>query len=188
MNVIRQLAAEFIEENRDYYGSKDYLPKARQAIHDIDSKADRIQFLSLLLEDQVSWITKHRHDGCDNPDCSFEKAYIRNHYFLNQELKRIGVRVDEDGFTSEERDTIMDRLDQILNELEQIKDGQGIVAQDVEDLKDLMYLGKRRWKRQFAATVGEWVGAGMVSKVVVEPLVQEVAVILGSLPPNLLLE
>ncbi|MCL4281592.1 MAG: hypothetical protein KJZ58_04945 [Flavobacteriales bacterium] len=181
MNVIRQLAEEFTKKNRNYYESKDYLPKARQAAHEIDSRKDRIDFLTILLEDQVKWIMEHRATNCTSPNCSYEKAYPKNSYFLNQELARLGVNVDEDAFTPEERDSMLDRLDQILKDLEQIRDGQGIIAQDVEDLKDLMYLGKRKWKRQFAGTVGDWVAAGMVSEAVAKPLVEKIAGAMGSL-------
>ena len=181
MNVIHQLAAEFLEENLDLMESKEFVPRAKQAALEIHSKADRILFLTLVLEGSTKHIEDHRQ-GCKAPDCGPEGAYRKVSYFLQQELAGLDVVIDHNAFTPDERDAIQDRLDTILNELAQVKEGQGIVAGDVEELKDLMYLGKKKWHRQFTGAVADWVGSGIVSEAVAKPLLDQMGNMLGDLP------
>lgn len=181
MDVIRQFVDEFLGHHPDFIQSDDFIPKARRFAHDIDAKDDRIKFFTLLMQRITKWIEEHRTQ-CKKNDCGFEKTYSRVNYFLQQELSRLNVVVDKDAFTTSEWDAIHAKLDAILNDLDQLKEGQGIVAQDVEDLKDLMYLGKQKWHRQFVGTVSEWVGAGMVSDAVAKPMVSEMKNAFDQLP------
>lgn len=171
-NIANQLAQEFLEKNEDFVESDQFVPNARAVAHEIDSKSDRIVFLTHIMAHLTRALEKH--GDCGNPRCTVASSHNKVLYFLKQELARLDVAVNRDPFTSSERDAIFEKLEAILNELAQMKDGQGIVAQDVEDLKDLIYLGKQKWKRQFAGTITEWVGAGMVSEAWAKPLLNEV--------------
>jgi len=181
MDVIRQLADEFMERKRGHIEEETFIPKAREAAHEIDAKSDRVKFLTHIMEDVTKWIDKHRL-ACKKTDCGPQAAYRKVSYFLNQELARLDVVVDQDAFTTSERDAMHEKLDTILNELAQIKKGQGIVAQDVEDLKDLMYLGKQKWYRQYVGTVSEWVASGIVEEATAKPLVEAARNLLSLLP------
>lgn len=180
MDVIRQLAEEFLDRNLDLLDSDGFIPKARAAAHDIDAKADRVLFITLVMQG----ITKpyEAHLPCNNANCGWEGPYQKVSYFLRQELARLDVVIDQDAFTTSERDAMNERLDTILNELALIKEGQGVVAEDVEDLKDLMYLGKPKWHRQFIGTVSEWVASGMVTEATARPLLGVVRNALNQLP------
>jgi hypothetical protein len=180
MNIPRQLAEDFWEENSDHVNSKEFIPKAREAAHEIDAKGDQIVFLTDIMA-KVS-AALEGHGACGNSHCTVEPSHQKAIYFLRQELSRLDVVVDQDPFSSTERDIILERLEQILNELAQIKEGQGIVAQDVEGLQDLMYLGKQKWHRQFVGTVSDWVGAGMVSEAVAKPMLSAMQTAFDQLP------
>lgn len=170
MYIPRQLAEDFWEENCDYINSKEFIPKAREAAHEIDAKGDRVVFLTDIMAKVTAAL--EGHGACGNPHCTVEPSHQKAIYFLRQELTRLDVVVDQDPFSSTERDIIFERLEQILNELAQIKEGQGIVAQDVEDLKDLMYLGKKIWHKQYVGTITGWVASGMVTEATAKPLLE----------------
>jgi len=171
MSIPGQLAEEFWEKNGDYVNSDRFVPGARAMAQEIDAKDDRVVFITRTMEHVFSAL--EAHGKCGNPHCSVESSHNKALYFLKQELSRLDVVVDRDPFTSDERDRIFDKLQTILDELAQVKEGQGIVAQDVEDLKDMMYLGKRKWKKVFTGTVAEWVGSGIVSEAWAKPLLNE---------------
>lgn len=181
MNVIRQLAEEFIDQNLDMVEPRDIVPKARASAGEIDSKADRTVFITLILEAITKEVETHRRT-CSRTDCAYETTFRKVSYFLQQELARLDVVVDQDAFTSSERDSILNKLDSVLRELEQIKAGQAIIAQDVEDLKDLMYMGKKKWQRQFVGTVSDWVAAGLVSEAVAKPMLGAMREFFNQLP------
>jgi len=180
MDVIDQLAQEFLEENLDFVQSDDFIPKLKQAAEYIDAKADRIRFITGIMEGVTGWIDNHRKD-CKQADCYAEGIYRKVSYFLQQELGRLGVVVDEDAFSTQERDAMHEKLEKILNELAQIKEGQGVVAQDVEDLKDLMYLGKKKWYKQYVGTVSGWVTSGVIKEATAKPLLATMNDMLGQL-------
>ncbi len=180
MSVANQLAEEFWEENGNYVSSDEFIPKARTIAHDIDAKVDRIVFITLIMSKVTASLEEH--GTCGDPSCRMEPVCKKVLYYLQQELSRMDVVVDQDPFSSRERDAIFEKLEDILNELAQIKEGQGIVAQDVEDLKDLMYLGKNKWYKQYAGTVTGWVASGMVSEATAKPLMEIMHNALSQLP------
>lgn len=180
MDVIRQLANEFLERERDYIEADAFIPKARKAAKEIDAKADRVQFLTLIMQGLTKWYEDHL--PCNETNCWMDPPYKKASYFLSQELARLDVRVDTNTFTSVERDALLAKLDKVLEELEQIKAGQGVVAEEVEELKDLMYLGKQKWHRQYVGTVSDWVASGVITEATAKPLLEAIRNALNELP------
>lgn len=180
MNIAKQLAEEFWEDDQNYIGSKQFIPNARTTAHDIDAKADRVVFLTTIMSKVTTEM--ENHGSCGDPYCTHEPWCAKALYFLRQELSRLDVIVDKDPFSSKERDVIYEKLQDVLDELAQIKEGQGIVAQDVEDLKDLLYLGKKNWLKQYTGTVTEWVAAGVIAETTAKPLLEEFRRVVFELP------
>ncbi len=180
MNVINQIVEDFWDENRNYVESVMFIPRVRAEAGEIDSKSDRVVFITSIMA-RLS-VELEQHGVCGNPHCTVESSYNKALYFLRQELSRLDVVVDHDPFSSVERDAVFGKLDDILNELAQIKTGQGIVAQDVEDLKNHLYLGRKKWKRLCTGTIADWVGSGIISEAVSKPLLEEMSKMLNELP------
>lgn len=180
MNVAKQLAEEFWKKNKDHVDSDQFIPRAKTIVADIDAKGDRIVILTHIMAKVTTALEKH--GNCGTRYCTVEPSHQKALYFLRQELSRLDVVVDQDPFTSTERDAIFANLEDILNELAQIKEGQGIVAQDVEDLKDVMYLGKMKWYKQYVGTVSGWVASGIVTEATAKPFLEVVRKAWNQLP------
>lgn len=148
MNFITQLAERFNEDNFDSVEAyQDFIAKAKIQVTAIDDKRDRIRFLTTVLEENRRRYDEHK-PKCTAPDaCRFNFAYENVAYFLTQELTRLGAVMDEDAFTTEEKDAQSDRLDQILNDLSSLKTGQEAIWTDMQeqldDLRSYFFLGKK---------------------------------------------
>lgn len=174
MAFIEKLTARFIESQFDYIESGEpFINKARAESNSIDAKADRIRFLAGLLEEIHRLYDEHKLECTSPHDCRENFAYENAQYFLTQELGRLDVVIDKDAFTTEEKVDALAKLDRILNELEQLKCGQEIIAADLEELRTLIYLGKKKWYRQVFGTIGSWTAAGMISETVSKGLLSE---------------
>ncbi|QQR85357.1 MAG: hypothetical protein IPJ76_12135 [Flavobacteriales bacterium] len=178
MSFITQLAERFNEENFDNVDAHGkFISQAKGQISAIDSKRDRIEFLTVVLEENRRRYDEHK-PKCGSPSsCQLNFAHESVGYFLTQELTRLGAVVDEDAFTPEEKDAKSDKLDQVLNDLSSLKAGQGAIWTDMQEqldeLRSYFFLGKKKWYRLAAGTFGEMVLSGMISESVSKGLLSE---------------
>ena len=87
--------------------------------------------------------------------------------------------MDEDAFTTEEKNAQSDRLDQILSDLSSLKAGQEAIWTDMQEqldeLRSYFFLGKKKWYRLAAGTFGEMVTSGVISETVSKGLLGELS-------------
>lgn len=113
----------------------------------------------------------------ENPnECGTNKKYMKILYFLNQDItskqQALATTVPEgkSDFTAKERAEADDRIDQILQELNELKTGQEIIWTDLtnelNELKEMYYLNKKHWRQLFVGKLAEMVGAGIVSETI----------------------
>jgi hypothetical protein len=85
----------------------------KSELYDIDSDKDKAVFLRLLLEQAGKQRSRHK-DGCPHGnDCGLEFRYDKITYYFTQELNRLGIKIDNDQFTWEERENYEEKLDLI---------------------------------------------------------------------------
>lgn len=80
-----------------------------------------------------------------------------------------------DPFTADEKESYELKLEQILRELKDIKDGQQVIYNDLDqefqDLKNWFILGKKNWKELYLGKLSNMVVSGIIGEAVASPLV-----------------
>lgn len=183
MNIIEKFAKESIQRNIEY-GIDDYkdsLNKIKEKIYDFDDTLDKIKFLSLHI-DAVNKLYNEHLPKCNNPaDCDINFQCESLLFFLRQEIGKYGVNINEDTFTVEEKVEAEDKLDKILKEIEELKLGQQIIYDDltneIAELKELYFLGKKKWHQMLAGKIVDMTVSGLVSETLSKQIIE-------SLKPN----
>jgi hypothetical protein len=183
MNIIEKFARESIQNNIEF-GINDYkdsISKVKDKIYAFDDTLDKIKFLSLHI-DAVNNLYNEHLPSCNNPEeCNTNFQCESLLYFLRQEIRKYGVNVNEDTFTIEQKLEAEDKLDKILKQIEELKLGHQIIYDDLTneilELKELYFLGKKKWNQMLAGKIIDMTVSGLVS----ETLSKQ---ILDSLKPN----
>ena len=110
--VVKPSAMDYILERANRFITKRFgtapsfqfvIDDARTFLSDIDNTLDKIKFLNTVLLRNNSDYEKHIL-VCTNPGkCPIDFSYKSIQYYLTQELNRLGVQLDEDTFTAEEK-------------------------------------------------------------------------------------
>ena len=178
MDFIKKMAEEFVSDYLDNRqpNSKKIIDSVKNMIYEISSVSDRIKYLSIVLEGNSRVYEQHKLICTKPVDCpnNFEHEAIT--YFLGQELIELGVVLDGDVFTKEEKREADDKLENVLSELQSLRDGQEIiynqVVKEIEELKELYYLGKKKWYRQFMGTAVEMTVSGVISETISKSIIE----------------
>lgn len=173
MDIIVKQANRFVE-NHIMYGLqyKETLSSAKSKVNEIDSKLDKIKFLNVLLEATNNEYAKHLPNCGDLENCTKNFAYETIQYFLTQELNRLGVNFNDDTFSKNEKQEAESKIEEILSSIEQLKHGQQIIYEEltneINELRDLLFLGKKKWYQLLIGKSVEMVASGIVSETVVK--------------------
>ena len=180
MDIIKKMAEEFVRDNIDGYqpNSKNIINSVKNSINTINNVSDRIKYISVVLEGNSRIYEEHKLICTKPVDCPVNFEHESITYFLGQELTNLGVIIDVDAFTSKEKSEAEDKLEKVLNELQSLKDGQQIIydqlVKEIEELKDMYFLGKKKWHRQFIGTAIEMTASGIVSESISKNIVDVV--------------
>lgn len=168
MDMIISLADEF---SRRFIcnGSRpiELIESAKSELLKIYEPLEKIKFLQYIIDENIKSMESHLVE-CKHQHC----ARIQNHqkidYFLSQELKSLGVFGDKDSFASTEKIELNKKIDKILCDLQDLKDGQRIIYEDLSDqlteLKNLYFLGKKKWHQIMVGKVLEMTLSGIISQ------------------------
>ena len=181
MNIIEKIAKSFIETNIETGVSKyeKIIEEAKKQIIDIDSTIDKVTFLHLVLEANNLHHISHKL-GCKEVEenCPAELWYGSINYFLTQELNRLGVRFEEDAFSTEEKNNTEYKLNKILSEIEELKLGNQIIYDDllneINELRALYFLGKKNWRQLLLGKCFEMTVSGIISETISKNIVETV--------------
>ncbi|MBP6090697.1 MAG: hypothetical protein KA521_05540 [Crocinitomicaceae bacterium] len=154
------------------------LSKVRDELFEIKAEKDKLGLLSIVLEANEVEYQNHLRD-CKNPNsCSTNKQHQRVSYFLQQELEEIGMNINSDHFTWEEKTQCNAQLDDLIETLtasNQILSEQlEILRIEIEELKNLYVLGKKNWKQQFAGKLSEMLFSGVISELTAKPIINNI--------------
>ncbi len=142
----------------------------RITLDDIDIKGDKIKILMICLDQASLSLAAHQPD-CDNPNgCVTDQEYSRLQYYLQQELARLDIIMNQDTFTIEERNLADEKIDELQDEIKKLGLGQEIIFDNIEEAKELYYYGKKRWFQIVIGKLTEMALAGMVPETVSKKL------------------
>lgn len=176
---INTLANEIVHQYikpRRFYENK-LIDKVRIELNEINSEQDQLMLLTIVLEALEIEFQKHQED-CDDPTCIENRAFQHVSYLLKQELREIGFQMNDDYFSSSEKENCNTKLDEILqtiiNANEVVFDHVETLRTEIEELKNLYILGKKNWKQQFAGKMTDMTLSGVVSELTAKPLIEKV--------------
>jgi hypothetical protein len=110
------------------------------------------------------------------PRCSINNDGVRGgDTFLQEELEELESKLNPEDFSRDEKTSLNQTLQKIVEDLNTIKLGQQITYDDVKDefeeLKDLYYLNKKNWVQLFTGKLSEMVAGGVISETISKGLV-----------------
>jgi hypothetical protein len=163
-------------------GVSDYekvIQETKTEINGIDNNLDKVNFLRIVLEDNEIEYQRHLKDECTNiSDCGINYDHESIAYYLTQELNQYGIRTDNDQFTTQEKVEMESKLDQILKNLQDLKDGQQVIYEDLTEeinkLRELYILGKKTWFQLLLGKTQEMVVGGIISETVSKEIVERI--------------
>ena len=177
MDIITKHANKF---NQLYFRGQitkyeEIIDSSREQLVEIDDHLDKIKFLNIILEGNNQVYEEHK-PKCKDPDkCAINFAHESIAYFLIQELGRLGVSLNDDTFSVEEKESADSKLDKILKDLDELKTGHQIIyddlKQELDELKDLFFLGKKKWHQLFMGKCLEMVASGIISETLSKEIV-----------------
>lgn len=177
MNIVEKLAHKSYQDNIEYGTDsiRDSINSIKLLSYDFDSQMDKIKFLTIHIDLVNEEYHKHL-EVCKNPENCQENEQAETFlFYLQQELKNLGVGIDNDTFTYEEKAFSESKLDQILKQFEEIKLGQQItyddILKEIQELKDLHFLGKKKWHQLLAGKITEMTVGGIISETVSKDLI-----------------
>lgn len=179
MDIIIEKAKRVIKNNyQDLRNYDQILNLVKEILSDIDSKLDKIKFLNYLLESNNKLLEEH-NVSCEEPEtCAQNYGFENITYYLSQELNRLGVGIDFDVVTTEEKNAMEVKLNQILKDFEELKLGHQIIYEDLlkelNELKDLYYLGKKKWYQLLIGKSFEMVAKSIISETIFKQLLEDI--------------
>ena len=173
MDIIETIATRISEVNiKKPRPHLEVLEVIRDRITDIDNKGDKIKFLQICLNKANSYYSGHL-PLCENPEtCERNYHYLAIIYFLQQELQRLGIILNEDTFTIEESQIANQKIDELQLQLSKLELGQEIVFDNIEELKELYYLGKRKWYQLLLGKLNEMTLSGIISETISKGMIE----------------
>lgn len=180
MDIIEKLANESFDKNVEYgYNNfKEVIQKTKSDTLELNSKFDRIKFINIHL-DRINKKYEDHLPSCTNPEsCRINFDYESIAYFLRQELSELGVPVNEDTFTKDEKSGAEELLSKVIKDIEELKVGHQIIYDDllseIDDLKQLYFLGKKKWYQMLAGKFVDMAVSGIVSESVSKQIIESI--------------
>jgi hypothetical protein len=173
MNIIEKLAKKSYLDNIEYSTSanvRDKINNIKYFLNDLNSELDKIKFINIHIEIANEKYQDHLK-VCTNPDdCPTNEEYEILIYYFQQVLEELGIQINEDTFTYEEKVVKDSQLEIILKQFEEVKLGNEIIYDDIikeiAELKELYFLGKKNWTQLFAGKIVEMTAGGIISETI----------------------
>lgn len=177
MNIVLQKAKRFYEQNIvDSYTHKEVLNKTIEEINSFFDSSDKISFLKYIINKQEVEIKAHDSFCKVKPeDCDYSIALRFYVFELQNEIKRINYSNDQ--FNDREIIEVKNKLNEILKNIETLKNGQEVIFNEVVEefgnLSDSLNLGKKSWRQLLLGKMFEMTASGIVSDTVSKSVIKE---------------
>lgn len=172
---IEQLGQKIVKDyiEHEISNSKRIVDLVLEEASNIQSIRDKIDLFSIVLEGNEKALKLHLSE-CQMPNCDVKMNHDRVSYFIQQEFKNLSVNSNEDHFTSEEKENFNNFIDTFIEQINlsnQLMTEQfEILSNEIEELKNLYFLGKKNWKQLLLGKTREMVTSGIVTETVSKPL------------------
>ena len=172
--VAEDIASLYIENGID--DADELLRKVQSELNMKYSEEDKLGLLTIILEANEKEFQRHLKDECTNPkECRDNRHHQRVTYFLQRELQELGININADHFTWEEKAQCNAQLDDLIETLtasnQLLSDQLEILRNEIEELKNLYVLGKKNWKQHFAGKITDMVFSGVISELTAKPII-----------------
>jgi hypothetical protein len=179
MDVISQKAKDFCISNIvDPITLNSVIEKTASEVYSFYEPADKIKFLQVVRDMHSNDLKEHKLfcSVClQNPDqCDYKATY----YYINSlenEIKKFSSVVES--FEESELNAIQKKLDKIIKDIGDIKDGQEITYDDFlkefSELKSCTDLGKKKWRQILLGKMFEMTVSGIISESVSKSILNE---------------
>jgi hypothetical protein len=169
-------ADNFFRNTGRFTDYKELIDSVERDLLNIDNSFDQIKFLNTLLVRSNNAYEVHK-PHCTKPStCLINYAFENVAYFVSQKLKKLGFNFNEDTFNINEKNETDLKIDEILEEISKLKAGQQVIWEDVlkelEELKELHFLGKKKWYQLLVGKSVDMVAGGIVSETVAKQIIE----------------
>jgi hypothetical protein len=191
MSLVEEMAKEFVDYKYDSCETpQDFIDLLRSELYRHSSDKNKIDFISKVKNEIRLKYDIHYNDCPNKESCSELKEFNRNIYFLDGLLSEYGINLNnEDNFTENEIRDYSNKLDRIIKDLDEIKKGQGVIYNDlydeIEELKNLYFLGKKNWKQLLAGKIIDMVAGGIIGETISKELINLTGIITTNLLNNI---
>lgn len=181
------MAMEFAENQYHYTGSpREFIDKLKSELYRYNSDSDKLNYISVVRNFVKNGHDEHYEECKNREKCDELKDYNKALYFIDGLGIDYGIKLkNDDIFSDIEKLEYNNKLDQILRDLQEMKQGQEITYNDlleeIEELKKLYFLGKKNWKQLLAGKTVEMVAGGIVSETVSTQLIKLTGIVTGNL-------
>lgn len=176
MNIIERQAIDFIRDNLPESGDyNEFIGIIRKKLNDYHRLSYKIEYLESIIANTRIEYEKHS-STCKANNCKTLIYYENILFFLLEELEELNNKISSEEFTKVEKESISEKLNQIINNQDLIKSGQEITYDDFklefDELKDYYFLNKKNWSQLLIGKLTEMVAGGIISETVSKNIVE----------------
>jgi hypothetical protein len=178
MNIIKDIAEDFIEENYtdSSHTIKEFINSILYELKNHRKESDKLEFLSIVRNSIQREYDDHYKDCKNRDECDTLKWHAKTIYYVNNILSDYSISDNKnDWFDDVEKVNYSEKLDKIIEQIEILKKGHEIIydgiSEEIDELKNLFYLGKKNWKQITAGKAIEMVVGGIVSETISKELI-----------------
>jgi hypothetical protein len=187
MEIVSEIAKDFFEGH--YYYSenpKSFISEVESELFNLGNKSDILNFLSIIKTSVEDENELHKEKCREVGVCDVEKDHLKTIYYLKNLIEENGIIEKlNDTFSEIEKRDYSEKLDKIINDLDELKKGHEIIYdglyEEIEELKTLFFLGKKNWKQLLAGKTVEMVAGGIVSETVSKKLIDLTGIVTQNL-------
>lgn len=180
MNIVEKEADRFF--NRLYRNGKtntleNLKSHITSKLYDFNRDRDKLDFLKIIRQKSVDDRDEHMK-SCNG--CGYGEERNIGIFAIDQEIDGINrfysfEPKSEDEFTSEQESQLHNKLNDILNKLEQQGFGQQIIFDEIEDLKNHFNLGKKNWFQLLKGKVIDLTLKKVLNKTIVQEIYNQLS-------------
>lgn len=124
-----------------YFEADDFVDSVHEILIKYRRKIDKIEILTIAIERTV-------HKKQERPSIVYDKII----HLLNDDLEELGVVINQDIFTTEEKrqaenniNGLEKTIEELLKSNQLLKNEHEILFNELQELKKLFFLGKKNW-------------------------------------------
>ncbi|PKR80374.1 hypothetical protein CW751_09890 [Brumimicrobium salinarum] len=176
MNIIQHQVIDFVRTTPVPHSNyRLYLDSVKSWLYEINEEGTKYELLSELIK-HFKQEMDEKVENTLRPDKSMEIDQYKVLIFrLNDELNGIREYVSKKNFFENEKSKLDEKLDEILCQLQTLKNGQEIIYEDLtkelNEMKEFYFLNKKTWKELLIGKLFSMVNSGVISLTVSQKIV-----------------